>query len=146
MSEFWDNFGEKASAFLKAAGETAADLGRKGKAAAKKGIEKARDKAAEMRLNSQLKDTFAKLGEAFYEQAVNGADFEEKEELLEAVTSIKQTLSELAEKAAAPEEAAEAEEAPEAEKEPAGEEAPEEEPAGEPEEPAEERTFEDIED
>ena len=143
MSEFWDNFSEKARDFLKAAGETAVDLGRKGKAAAEKGIEKARDKASEMRLNSQLKDTFAKLGEAYYEQVVNGADFEEKEELLEAVTSIKQTLSELAEKAAAPAEAPAEEEAPE--EEPAEEEIPAEEPAEEPEEPAEEGTFEDIE-
>lgn len=132
----FDNFGEKASSFLKAAGETAADLGRKGKEAAERGIEKARDKAQELKLNSQLKDTFAKLGEAYYEQVVNGVDFEGKEELLAEVTSIKQTLSDLAEKAAA---------ADLPEEEPAEEEEAEEEPTEAPEEPEEEHTFEEIE-
>lgn len=125
MSEFWNNFGGKARDFLKNAGDTAADLASKGKAAAEKAIEKGKDKAQELKLNSQLKDTFAKLGEAYYEQVVNGADFAEKDELLEAVTSIKQTLSDLAEKAVE-EEPAEEEPAAEEAEAPAEEEAPEE--------------------
>ena len=96
MSGFLDNLSAKAG-----------DLLKKGKAFADTTIEKGKDKAQELKLNSQLRDTFAKLGEAFYDQAVNGADFADKDELLESVTAIKQTLSDLAEKAARVEEAAE---------------------------------------
>ena len=114
MNEFLDELGSKARVFLK-----------KGKEFADTAIEKGRDKAREMKLNSQLRDTFAKLGEAFYEQAVNGTDFADKEELLDKVTSIKQTLADLAEKATRAAETAEAgetaEEAAEAVAEAAGE-------------------------
>ena len=97
MNEFLDELGSKARVILK-----------KGKEFADTAIEKGRDKAREMKLNSQLRDTFAKLGEAFYEQAVNGTDFADKEELLDKVTSIKQTLADLAEKATRAAETAEA--------------------------------------
>ncbi len=109
MSEFLDNLAGKAGQWLRAAKDTAVDIGEKGKALAESAIEKGRDKAQEMKLNSQLRDTFAKLGESFYEQAVNGTDFADKDELLEKITAIKQTLSDLAEKAERANEAVEEE-------------------------------------
>ena len=112
MSDFWNDLGNKSGELFRTAMDAVAQIGSKTKDLADTAIEKGKSKAQEMKLNSQLRDTFTRLGESFYEQAVNGVDFADKDELLETITSIKQTLSELNEQdaPAAEEEAAEAKE------------------------------------
>lgn len=139
MSNLFDTLNEKTNGWLGKAKDTAVELGAKGKAAAESAIEKGRVKAAELKLNNQLKNAFLELGEATYEQMVNGTEFEGRDELLDKITSLKQTLADLLDNSVE-EECCECEECAEetceccCEEEPAGEACEcccEEEPAGE---------------
>ena len=88
MSEFFDKLTSKSKELFSAAKDTANDL-----------IEKGKDKAEEMKLNHDLSDTYAKLGELFFEKEVNGAEAEGLEELLEKAKELKGGLADLAKKA-----------------------------------------------
>lgn len=88
MSDFFDKLTSKSKELFSAAKDTANDL-----------IEKGKDKAEEMKLNRDLNETYAKLGEMFFEKEVNGTETEGIEELLEKAKEIKGGLADLVKKA-----------------------------------------------
>lgn len=88
MSDFFDKLTSKGKELFSAAKDTANDL-----------IEKGKDKAEEMKLNRDLNDTYAKLGELFFEKEVNGVEGEGINELLEKAKEIKGGLADLVKKA-----------------------------------------------
>ena len=88
MSDFFDKLTSKGKELFSAAKDTANDL-----------IEKGKDKAEEMRLNHDLNETYAKLGELFFEREVNGAEAEGLDALLEKAKEIKGGLADLVKKA-----------------------------------------------
>lgn len=102
MSDFFDKLTNKGKELLSTAKDTANDL-----------LEKGKDKAEEIKLGRDLTDTFAKLGEMFFEKEVNGTEPEGLDELIAKAKEIKDGLAELAKKA---EEAAAAKAAEAAEK------------------------------
>ena len=97
MSELYDRLNEKTGGKLDAAVDKAAEIGAKTVEYAGELVKECKSKANELKLKGQLRNAFAQLGEKYYEQAVNGGEFE-KDELVDKITSIKQTLSELSEK------------------------------------------------
>ena len=88
MSDFFDKLTSKGKELFSAAKDTANDL-----------IEKGKDKAEEMKLNHDLNETYAKLGELFFEREVNGAEAEGLDALLEKAKEIKGGLADLVKKA-----------------------------------------------
>ena len=88
MSEFFDKLANKGKELFATAKGTANDL-----------IEKGKDKAEEMKLNHDLNETFAKLGELFFEKEVNGVEPEGLDELLDKAKELKGGLADLVKKA-----------------------------------------------
>ena len=77
MSEFFDKLTSKSKELFSAAKDTANDL-----------IEKGKDKAEEMKLNHDLSDTYAKLGELFFEKELEPLEVSEEDLLDEPETII----------------------------------------------------------
>ncbi len=88
MSDFFDKLTSKGKELLSTAKDTANDL-----------LEKGKDKAEELKLGHDLTETYAKLGEMFFEKEVNGTEPEGLDELVAKAKEIKASLADLVKKA-----------------------------------------------